>query len=55
MTDGCMNQTSEQTVVADGTDQRGRGPLRRLYDWVLSWADSRHGLSALATISFAES
>ena len=32
-----------------------RGPLRRLYDWVLSWADSPHGLTALAAISFAES
>jgi membrane protein YqaA with SNARE-associated domain len=31
------------------------GPLRRLYEWVLSWADSRHGLAALAAISFAES
>ena len=31
------------------------GPLRRLYNWVLSWADSRHGVIALAGISFAES
>jgi membrane protein YqaA with SNARE-associated domain len=29
--------------------------LRRLYQWVLSWADSRHGTAALAGISFAES
>lgn len=34
---------------------RRPGPLRRLYHWVLSWADSRHGLAALAVISFAES
>ena len=32
-----------------------RGIIRRLYDWVLSWADSRHGLTALAVISLAES
>ncbi len=32
-----------------------RGVIRRLYDWVLSWADSPHGTSALAAISFAES
>jgi membrane protein YqaA with SNARE-associated domain len=32
-----------------------RGPLRRLYDWVLSWADSRYGTAGLAAISFAES
>ena len=31
------------------------GPLRRLYNWVLSWADSPHGVIALAGISFAES
>jgi membrane protein YqaA with SNARE-associated domain len=29
--------------------------IRRLYDWVLSWADSRYGLAGLAAISFAES
>lgn len=31
------------------------GLLRRLYAWVLSWADSPHGTTALAVISFAES
>jgi membrane protein YqaA with SNARE-associated domain len=35
--------------------QARRGPLRRLYDWVLSWADSQFGTAALAGISFAES
>lgn len=29
--------------------------VRRLYDWVLSWADHPYGLWALAVISFAES
>ena len=29
--------------------------LRRLYDWVLSWAESRYGALALGAISFAES
>ena len=29
--------------------------LRRLYDWVLSWAESRYGSAALAAFSFAES
>jgi membrane protein YqaA with SNARE-associated domain len=32
-----------------------RGVLRRLYDWVLSWADSRYGTPALFVLSFAES
>lgn len=29
--------------------------MRRLYDWVLSWADSRYGTGALGALSFAES
>ena len=29
--------------------------FRRLYDWTLSWARSRHAPTALATISFIES
>lgn len=29
--------------------------LRRLYDWVLSWADSPYGLLALFVLAFAES
>jgi membrane protein YqaA with SNARE-associated domain len=31
------------------------GLHRRLYDWVMGWADSRHGTSALFGLSFAES
>ena len=31
------------------------GWIRRLYDWVLGWADTRYGLAALAVLSFAES
>ena len=29
--------------------------VRRMYDWVLSWADTPYGTPALAAISFAES
>lgn len=29
--------------------------FRRLYDWVLSWAETRHGPAALGALSFAES
>jgi len=32
-----------------------RGLMRRLYDWVLSWADTPYGTPALFAISFAES
>ena len=39
----------------ENTPTKPRGLLRRLYNWVLSWADSPHGMMALAGISFAES
>ncbi|RIK84841.1 MAG: cytochrome B [Planctomycetota bacterium] len=32
-----------------------RNVFRRMYDWVLSWADTPYGTPALAAISFAES
>ncbi len=41
-------------VPGTGTVAR-RGLIRRMYDWVLSWADSRWGTPALFVISFAES
>ena len=30
-------------------------PMRRLYNWVLSWAETRYGPTALGIMSFAES
>ena len=41
--------------TTNATPPTASGPLRRLYNWVLSWADSPHGTTALAAISFAES
>ncbi len=32
-----------------------KGPIRRLYDWVLHWADTRYAVPALFVLSFAES
>jgi membrane protein YqaA with SNARE-associated domain len=32
-----------------------RNPLKRLYQWVLGWAETPYGTPALAVISFAES
>ena len=32
-----------------------QGPVRRLYNWMLSWADTPYGTPALFLISFAES
>ena len=37
------------------TPPRRGGPIRRLYDWMLSWAETPYGVPALALLSFAES
>ena len=42
------------SIPGDNVQSRGNF-VRRLYDWVLSWADSRYGVLALAILSFAES
>jgi len=48
-------ERSADAIASPTEPVRPRGSLRRLYDWVLSWADSPHGTTALAVISFAES
>lgn len=47
-------ETQEAGELAPGHPPR-TGPVRRLYDWVLHWADTRHGPTALGALSFAES
>jgi len=47
---GVENQASD--AARDG---RRPNVIRRLYDWVLSWAETRHGPAALGVLSFAES
>jgi membrane protein YqaA with SNARE-associated domain len=32
-----------------------KGPIRRLYDWVIGWADTRFAVAALFVLAFAES
>lgn len=41
--------------TAEPSGRRSRNPLRRLYDWVLSWAERPGGPAALGVISFLES
>lgn len=43
------------TEASERGSPRPRNPLRRLYDWVLHWADTPHGGWALFGIAFAES
>lgn len=46
-----MNATTESAQPV----KRRENPLRRLYHWVLHWADTPYGTPALAVISFTES
>ena len=46
---------TQSPPAVDAPTPTAGGPLRRLYRWVLSWAHSPHGLTALAVISFMES
>ena len=49
--------TSDGTAVSHEkvAEKKSRNPIRWLYDWVLSWANSRFGTVALSVLSFSES
>ena len=40
---------------ADAAAPRSRNPIRRIYDWVLGWADTPYGVPALFVLAFIES
>jgi membrane protein YqaA with SNARE-associated domain len=42
-------------MTEDATKTPRKSVVRRLYDWVLSWADTPYGSPALGVLSFAES
>lgn len=46
---------ARSTAPPETAAPRSRNPLRRLYNWVLHWAETPYGTPALALISFAES
>lgn len=46
-----MDQKSTREALPEGRV----GPVRRLYNWVLSWAERPQGPAALGVLSFAES
>jgi membrane protein YqaA with SNARE-associated domain len=41
--------------MSEPTTPKKKNIVRRLYDWVLHWAETPYGTPALATLSFAES
>jgi membrane protein YqaA with SNARE-associated domain len=47
-----MNSTS---TAAEARSTEPRNWMRRLYDWVLHWAETPYGVPALAVLAFAES
>jgi len=48
-----MNMTAPESEAPANAPVRN--PLKRLYFWVLKWADTRHGPLALFIVAFAES
>ncbi|MDK1032728.1 MAG: hypothetical protein QGD94_12025 [Planctomycetia bacterium] len=49
-------QQNREPAVADeeGAGAKKQGPLKRLFLWVLSWAESRHSGKAMATLAYTE-
>ena len=41
--------------MSDPAPRAHRNPLRRLYDWVLGWADTPYAIPALLVLAFTES
>jgi len=41
--------------VSEPAQPAQRNPIRRLYDWVLGWADTPYGVPVLLVLSFTES
>ncbi|HLV26873.1 MAG TPA: YqaA family protein [Gemmatimonadales bacterium] len=50
-----MPATQDTAVATDAAASARPGPIRRLYDWTLSWADRPGGTWALFTLAVAES
>jgi len=46
---------AEEAEAGEESGQSRPGPVRRLYDWVLHWADTPYGVPALFLLSLAES
>jgi len=49
------SSTQDVSIPVARPDVPLPGPLRRLYDWVLGWADTPYGLPALVVLCAAES
>jgi membrane protein DedA with SNARE-associated domain len=50
-----VTEEASTVAAAVGTARRRAGPVRRLYDWVLGWAETPYGPLALFVLALAES
>lgn len=50
-----MSDASHSPTQRPESHQGLLGPIRRLYDWVLSWAETPYSMIALITLAFVES
>jgi membrane protein YqaA with SNARE-associated domain len=44
-----------EEIVAERSEKAGRGPVKRLYEWVMHWAETPYGPTALTVMAFCES
>ena len=49
------SRSADPTINTSFSGKQERGILRRLYNWTLHWAETRHAFCALILISFTES
>ncbi len=52
-TTGVTDKIIEEEIQAHAA-ARLLGPVRRLYEWVLGWAETRHAAKAMAALAFSE-
>lgn len=52
-----VSTAEPESIVSETQDAptKKKGPIRRLYDWVLHWAKTPYGIWALFVLAFAES
>lgn len=53
--DAAFGAASTPTATPTVTPPRSRNPIRRIYEWVLGWAETPYGVPALFLLAFIES
>jgi len=50
-----LESESPEALSEENVEEEHKGIVRRMYDWVVGWADTPYGTPALGLIAFAES